>query len=111
MVFPVYEIESEVRSTVYRVVAAFCAGLLMLSVLTMLGDREKSLANGMNDHVAKPIDPNELFTTLEKWILPAENREPVQMDRKFTELQNALDEALTSCRTLICYLMLGIFFI
>jgi HPt (histidine-containing phosphotransfer) domain-containing protein len=47
----------------------------------MAGDREKSLANGMNDHVAKPIDPNELFTTLEKWILPADNREQVQMPR------------------------------
>ncbi len=45
----------------------------------MTGDREKSLAIGMNDHIAKPIDPNELFTTLEKWILPAENRDPVQM--------------------------------
>lgn len=37
MVIPVYEIETEVQSTVYRVVAALCAGLLMLSVLTMLG--------------------------------------------------------------------------
>ncbi len=37
MVIPVYEIESQVRGTVYRLVAALCAGLLMLSVLTMLG--------------------------------------------------------------------------
>ncbi|MBT8367330.1 MAG: HAMP domain-containing protein [Deltaproteobacteria bacterium] len=37
IVIPVYEIESEVRGTVYRLVAAVCAGLLMLSVLTMLG--------------------------------------------------------------------------
>ena len=34
---PVYEIESEVRGTVYRLVAALCAGLLMLSVMTLLG--------------------------------------------------------------------------
>jgi HPt (histidine-containing phosphotransfer) domain-containing protein len=45
----------------------------------MAGDREKSLAIGMNDHIAKPIDPTALFTTLEKWILPAENRAPVQL--------------------------------
>jgi len=44
----------------------------------MAGDREKSLAAGMNDHVAKPIDPNELFTTLEKWIQPSEYRDPVK---------------------------------
>ena len=37
MVIPVYEIENEVRGTVYLLVAALCAGLLMLSVLTMLG--------------------------------------------------------------------------
>ena len=37
MVIPVDEIESEVLGTVYRVVLALCAGLLMLSVLTMLG--------------------------------------------------------------------------
>jgi len=37
MVIPVNEIDSEVQGTVWRVVAALCAGLLMLSVLTMLG--------------------------------------------------------------------------
>lgn len=36
----------------------------------MAGDREKSLKAGMNDHVAKPIDPGELFNVLEKWIPP-----------------------------------------
>jgi HPt (histidine-containing phosphotransfer) domain-containing protein len=34
----------------------------------MTGDREKSLTAGMNDHVTKPIDPSQLFTTLTKWI-------------------------------------------
>ena len=45
----------------------------------MTGDREKSLAIGMNDYVAKPVDPHALFMTLEKWILPAENRKPADM--------------------------------
>jgi HPt (histidine-containing phosphotransfer) domain-containing protein len=34
----------------------------------MAGDREKCLAAGMNDHVTKPIDPEQLFSTLGKWI-------------------------------------------
>jgi len=51
--------------------------IIAMTANAMAGDREKSLATGMNDHVAKPIDPNELFTTLAKWILPAEKREPV----------------------------------
>jgi signal transduction histidine kinase/DNA-binding response OmpR family regulator/HPt (histidine-containing phosphotransfer) domain-containing protein len=53
--------------------------ILAMTAHAMTGDREKSLAIGMNDHIAKPIDPNALFTTLEKWILPAANRTPVQL--------------------------------
>ena len=37
----------------------------------MAGDRENSLAAGMNDHVTKPIDPDLLFRALLKWIDPA----------------------------------------
>ncbi|MCU7890560.1 MAG: PAS domain S-box protein [Candidatus Thiodiazotropha sp. (ex Ustalcina ferruginea)] len=35
---------------------------------TMLGDKEKALAVGMNDYIAKPIDPDNMFVTLAKWI-------------------------------------------
>jgi PAS domain S-box-containing protein len=31
-------------------------------------DRDKSLAHGMNEHIAKPINPDILFTALLKWI-------------------------------------------
>jgi PAS domain S-box-containing protein len=31
-------------------------------------DRDKSLAHGMNDHIAKPISPDILFAALLKWI-------------------------------------------
>jgi HPt (histidine-containing phosphotransfer) domain-containing protein len=34
----------------------------------MAGDHEKSLAAGMNDHITKPIDPDNLFGTLSTWI-------------------------------------------
>ena len=33
-------------------------------------DRERCLAAGMNDHVAKPIEPEELWKALLKWIKP-----------------------------------------
>ena len=40
----------------------------------MAGDEEKSLAVGMNGHVTKPIDPDQLFAALQKWIHPADQR-------------------------------------
>jgi HPt (histidine-containing phosphotransfer) domain-containing protein len=40
----------------------------------MAGDEDKSLQAGMNGHITKPIDPNQLFATLQKWIKPSEKR-------------------------------------
>jgi HPt (histidine-containing phosphotransfer) domain-containing protein len=44
----------------------------------MAGDEDKSLEAGMNGHIAKPIDPDQLFSTLQKWIKPSEKRVQVQ---------------------------------
>jgi HPt (histidine-containing phosphotransfer) domain-containing protein len=44
----------------------------------MAGDEDKSLQAGMNGHVTKPIDPDQLFSTLQKWIKPSEKRVQVQ---------------------------------
>jgi HPt (histidine-containing phosphotransfer) domain-containing protein len=44
----------------------------------MAGDEDKSLEAGMNGHVAKPIDPDHLFATLQKWIKPSEKRAEVK---------------------------------
>jgi CheY-like chemotaxis protein len=40
----------------------------------MVGDREKVLEAGMNDHIAKPIDVTEMFATLARWVPPAAMR-------------------------------------
>lgn len=37
---------------------------------TMTGDRERCLVAGMNDHIAKPIDPDDLTAKLLKWVKP-----------------------------------------
>jgi len=44
--------------------------VIAMTAHAMAGDREKSLAAGMNDHIVKPIDPELLLRTLVKWIDP-----------------------------------------
>jgi HPt (histidine-containing phosphotransfer) domain-containing protein len=43
----------------------------------MAGDEAKSLQAGMDGHVTKPIDPDQLFATLMKWIKPVAERAAV----------------------------------
>jgi len=45
----------------------------------MAGDENKSLQAGMNGHLTKPIDPDQLFATLLKWIPPGEKRTSIQI--------------------------------
>ena len=44
--------------------------IIAMTAHAMSGDREKSLAAGMNDHVTKPLDTGELFKALAEWIVP-----------------------------------------
>jgi len=44
--------------------------VIAMTANAMVGDRDKALAAGMNDHIAKPIDVEEMFATLARWIRP-----------------------------------------
>lgn len=48
--------------------------VIAITANAMVGDREKAIAAGMDDHVAKPLNVNELFATLAKWIKPKSPR-------------------------------------
>ena len=45
--------------------------IIAMTANVMAGDREQCLAAGMNDHITKPLDPNQMVATLAKWITPA----------------------------------------
>ena len=53
--------------------------IIALTANAMKGDREKVIEAGMNDYITKPIDVNELFLVLKKW-LPGDNSVEVVAD-------------------------------
>ena len=44
--------------------------VVAMTANAMRADRERCLAAGMNDHIAKPIEPEDLWKALLKWIKP-----------------------------------------
>ena len=42
--------------------------ILAMTANAMSSDREQAIATGMNDHIAKPINIEHLFRTLERWL-------------------------------------------
>lgn len=45
--------------------------IIAMTAHALAGDRKKSLDAGMNDHLIKPMDPEQLYAMLRKWIDPA----------------------------------------
>lgn len=45
--------------------------IIAMTANAMAGDRERVMAVGMNDHIAKPLDVNQMFATLAHWISPS----------------------------------------
>jgi two-component system sensor histidine kinase/response regulator len=45
--------------------------VIAMTAHAMAGDRDKSVAAGMNDHVDKPFEPAQLFEVMLRWLTPA----------------------------------------
>jgi CheY-like chemotaxis protein len=50
--------------------------IVAMTANVMAAERQKCLDAGMNDHVAKPIDPAALFGALARWLTPRAEVEP-----------------------------------
>jgi len=66
--------------------------ILAMTAHAMVGEREKSLAAGMNDHVTKPIDPHVLYEALAQHMTPSKRNAPVPRGPQSTASNNLVDE-------------------
>jgi CheY-like chemotaxis protein len=70
--------------------------IIAMTAHAMAGDENKSLQSGMNGHITKPIDPDQMFATLLKWIEPQEgataDRQPEVTPEKTDLTQEILAE-------------------
>ncbi len=46
--------------------------IIAMTANVLAGDLDQCLAAGMNDHITKPLDPNQMVSILAKWIVPAQ---------------------------------------
>jgi CheY-like chemotaxis protein len=49
--------------------------VIAMTANAMAGDREKVIEAGMNDHIAKPINFEQMFATLARWLRPPPSEE------------------------------------
>ncbi len=61
--------------------------IVAMTANAMAGDRQRCLDAGMNDHVAKPIEPEQLWRTLLQWIPPCDTFQPVHSNTSGSDIE------------------------
>jgi two-component system sensor histidine kinase/response regulator len=66
--------------------------IIAMTAHAMKGDREQCLQAGMDDYIAKPIEPQELFDAIEKWVKSSDRNRatPREGDSKKGNLLKAI---------------------
>ena len=70
--------------------------IVAMTAHALQSEKEKCLASGMNDHIAKPIDPNHLLEVLVQWIQPGRGKRAVPPRKRIDPIEwDGLDFNLT----------------
>ncbi|MDY6954121.1 MAG: response regulator, partial [Thermodesulfobacteriota bacterium] len=67
--------------------------IIAVTAHAMEGDREKCMESGMNDYIVKPIDAQQLFSTLAKWIKEDE-RAATMIAQGEKDIDDGIDDPL-----------------
>lgn len=62
--------------------------VIAMTANAMVDDREKVLSIGMNDHISKPINVDDMFETMAKWIKPSHAFPTQDTDQAATTLSS-----------------------
>ena len=59
--------------------------IIAMTAYTLSGDYEKSRQAGMNDHISKPIDPEQLYNKLDHWLKQGISQTLIQQPKANSE--------------------------
>jgi PAS domain S-box-containing protein len=59
--------------------------VVAMTANAMQADRERCLASGMSDHIAKPIEPEDLWKMLLKWVKPRHTSSTPESENKMVD--------------------------
>jgi PAS domain S-box-containing protein len=65
--------------------------IVAMTANAFLEDRQRCLEAGMNDHIGKPIDPRELYTTLLRWLPGTSAPSPLPFTPRPLSARNHID--------------------
>ncbi|MDD3443737.1 MAG: response regulator, partial [Sulfurimonas denitrificans] len=71
--------------------------IIALTAAAMIEDKHKTLNAGMNDHLSKPIDSNEMLSTIAKWLdidftMKQKSHNTKEQDNTVLDLEYAMNE-------------------
>jgi len=68
--------------------------IIAMTANAMANDRELCLSAGMNDHVSKPVNPDELYSALVRWIEPGDREVPLALLHRQSEFDKEVNAPL-----------------